>query len=72
MTSVQTLRHILMGGAAVAAVVGLVTGQMLVAVVMGVGFLAHLAMTVHLRRTGALASGTPGAPGSAVPPADLR
>jgi hypothetical protein len=71
MTSVQTLRHILMGGAAVAAVIGLVTGQMLVAVVMGVGFLAHLALSVHLRRTGALPP-TAGSATAAAPPADLR
>jgi hypothetical protein len=65
MSSVQTLRHILMAGAAFAAVLGLLTGQMLVAVIMGLGFLAHLALSVHLRRTGAIPppqTGTPAPP----------
>jgi hypothetical protein len=68
MSSVQTLRHILMAGAAVAAVLGLVTGRLLVAVIMALGFLAHLAMTVHLRRTGAIPATTGGA---GAPPSDL-
>lgn len=54
MSSVQAMRMILTAGAALAAVVGLLTGQVLVAVVMGVGVVAHLAMSVHLRRSGAL------------------
>jgi hypothetical protein len=69
MSSIQTLRHILMGGAALAAVVGFATGQMLVAVVMGLGFLAHLALSVHLRRTGVL---TPKPAAPAIPPHELR
>jgi hypothetical protein len=66
MSSVQTMRMILTAGAALAAVVGLFTGQLLVAAVMGFGVLAHLAMSVHLRRTGALPKAPP------LPPADVR
>jgi hypothetical protein len=58
-SSVQAMRMILTAGAAIAAVVGLLTGQLLVASVMGFGVLAHLAMSVHLRRTGALPKSAP-------------
>jgi hypothetical protein len=63
MSSVQSMRMILTAGAAVAAVAALVTGRLLVATVMGFGVLAHLAMSRHLRRTGALPpTATPAAP----------
>lgn len=59
MSSVQAMRMILTAGAALAAVVGLFSGRLLVAAVMGVGVVAHLAMSWHLRRTGALARSAP-------------
>jgi hypothetical protein len=66
MSSVQAMRMILTAGAALAAIVGLVTGQLLVAAVMGIGVVAHLAMSVHLRRSGALPKSRP------MPGAEIR
>lgn len=54
MSSVHTMRMILTAGAALTAVVALFLGHLMVAGVMGVGVAAHLAMSVYLRRTGAL------------------
>jgi hypothetical protein len=58
-SSVQTMRMILTAGAALAAVVGFFSGQYLVAAIMGFGVVLHLAMSVHLRRSGALGSEAP-------------
>jgi hypothetical protein len=60
------MRMILTAGAAVAAVVGFFSGQLLVATIMTIGVVAHLAMSVHLRRRGALGKGP------ALPKPDLR
>jgi hypothetical protein len=65
-SSVQAMRMILTAGAALAAVVGFLTGQLLVAAVMAVGVAAHLAMSVYLRRTGAIGQPDP------LPKPDLR
>ncbi len=66
MSSVQAMRMILTAGAALAAVVGFLSGQLLVATVMTVGVAAHLAMSVYLRRTGAIGKAAP------MPKPDLR
>lgn len=66
MSSVQAMRMILTAGAALAAVVGFLTGQLLVAAVMSFGVVAHLVMSVHLRKVGALGKG------DQMPKPDLR
>jgi hypothetical protein len=57
-SSVHAMRMILTAGAALTAVVALFFGNLLVATVMGIGVAAHLAMSVYLRRIGALQRGT--------------
>lgn len=66
MSSVNAMRGLLVAGAAFAAVVAAFFQLWSVVVIFGVGIGAHAALSVHLRRSGALASTSDAAP----PPAD--
>lgn len=72
MSSVNAMRGLLVAGAAFAALVAAFFQLWSVVVIFGVGIAAHAALSVYLRRSGALAS-TPGraappSPGRAAPP----
>jgi hypothetical protein len=49
-SSIQTLRGILIAGAALAGVIGLIAGQTSVAVFMAIGVTIHLAFSQYLKR----------------------
>ncbi len=66
MSSVNAMRGLLVAGAAFAAVVAAFFQLWSVVVIFGVGIGAHAALSVYLRRSGALAS----TPDAAPPPAD--
>jgi uncharacterized membrane protein len=68
MSSIQTLRGILVAGAAIAGVIGLFMGRYGVALYMALAVAVHGGFTVYLRRRTAAAS-TTSAP-AAGPPAD--
>lgn len=68
MSTLNTMRALLVGGAAFAAVVALVFGLWSVAAILGVGIAAHAALWVYLRRSAPGAPKAP-APGASEPPA---
>lgn len=70
MSSIQTLRGILVAGAALAGVIGLFTGQYGVALYMALAVAVHGGFTVYLRRRTAAAPTASAVP--AGPPADTR
>lgn len=52
MSTLNTMRAMLVGGAVFAAVVAMVFGQWSVVGILGLGIAAHAALWVHLRRSG--------------------
>lgn len=68
MSSIQTLRGILVAGAAIAGVIGLFTGRYGVALYMALAVAVHGGFTVYLRRRMAAAPAGPAA--AAGPPTD--
>lgn len=66
MSTLNTMRAMLVGGAVFAAVVAMVFGHWSVVGILALGIAAHAALWVHLRRSG---QATPAPPGPSEPPA---
>lgn len=67
MSSINAMRGMLVAGAAFAAIVAVYFGQWSVVGILGIGIVAHGALTLHLRRSGVTTSAAADSPPPGTP-----